>query len=328
MLIAAQTNGFRRKEQRRIVLDMVASYRTTMATFASMGNLDVWYSRFEIEDVLARYEAQFKTRIVKRAKKALAKARTRDSMSAASKLCEVVDGEMRIVDQSPLIIPIDRLGRGARDQTFGRLRGMVDTYRETLPADRRSLLDQFDLVDFAHKVVGVGSVGNEAWIALLLGSVGQDVLFLQVKEAQPSVLEDHAGASEFENHGERVVIGQRRMQASSDIFLGWLRVDEEQRGGQRDYYCRQLRDWKASAEIEQMYPDGMAIYGQMCGWTLARAHARTGDRVAIAAYLGGSDSFDQAILAFSEAYAEQNELDYAALQSAEKSGRVVAKAGL
>jgi uncharacterized protein (DUF2252 family) len=323
MLIAAQSNGFRKRDQRRAALDCVFSYRDTMAMFAAMGNLDVWYSRFEIETVLAKYADEFKPRDVKGARKAIAKAHTKDSMSALSKLTHVVDGEARIVDQSPLVVPIDKLAHGAkREQILKKLRGILGVYRDSLPAERRILFDQFELVDLARKVVGVGSVGTEAWIALLLGRVGNEPLFLQIKEAQPSVLEDHAGASEFANRGERVVVGQRLMQASSDIFLGWLRV------GRDHYYGRQLKDWKASAEIEQMLPDSLAAYGRMCGWTLARAHARTGERVAIAAYLGGSDAFDRALLAFAESYAEQNERDYRALQAAAESGRIVAETGL
>jgi uncharacterized protein (DUF2252 family) len=301
MLIAAQSNGFRKRDQRRVVLDCVAGYRSAMRSFAAAGNLEVWHSRFEIESVLAKYADQFKPRSVKAAQKALAKARTKDSMSALSKLTQVVDGEVRIVDQSPLIVPIDKLADGAgHKRILKELRAVLAVYRDSLPPERRTLFGQFALADLARKVVGVGSVGTEAWIALLLGPVGNEPLFLQMKEAQPSVLEDHAGASEFANHGERVVVGQRLMQASSDIFLGWLRVDPKTKK-QRDYYGRQLKDWKGSAEIEQMLPDGLATYGQMCGWTLARAHARTGDRVAIAAYLGSSDRFHRAILAFSEA---------------------------
>jgi uncharacterized protein (DUF2252 family) len=325
MLIAAQSNGFRRKEQRRVLLQCVASYRKSMAEFATMGSLDVWYSRFEVESVLNQYADQFKPREVKGARKAVAKAQTRDSMSALSKLTHVVNGELRIVDQSPLIVPVDKLAEGVeRDQLSRGLREILGVYRESLPEERRPLFDQFECVDAARKVVGVGSVGNEAWIALLLGPVGREPLFLQIKEAQPSVLEDFAGRSEFENHGQRVVVGQRLMQASSDIFLGWLRVDPEQ----RDYYGRQLRDWKGSAEIEQLDAEGMAVYGRMCGWTLARAHARSGDRVAIAAYLGSSDSFDQAILAFSQAYAEQNQRDYEALKAAASAGRIPVETGL
>jgi uncharacterized protein (DUF2252 family) len=322
-LIAAQSNGFRRRDQRQAVLECVTGYRTTMAGFAALGNLDVWYARFEIESVLAKYADQFKPRAVKGAQKALAKARTKDSMSALSKLTQVVDGELRIVDQSPLIVPIDRLAQGAkRERILKGLRRILDSYRDSLSPERRALFDQFRLADLARKVVGVGSVGTRAWIALLLGPVGTDPLFLQIKEAQPSVLEDHLGASGFAHHGERVVVGQRLMQASSDIFLGWLRADRD------DYYGRQLKDWKGSAETEQMQPDSLATYGRMCAWTLARAHARTGDRVAIAAYLGSGDSFDRAILEFSDAYAEQNERDYQALREAADSGRIVAETGL
>jgi uncharacterized protein (DUF2252 family) len=322
MLIAARSNDFRKRDQRRAVLECVASYRSAMRSFAAMGNLDVWYARFEAEAVLARYADQFKPRAIKGVEKALAKARTRDSMSTMSKLTQVVDGELRIVDQSPLIVPLDTLAHGAkRQRMLNELRRRLGVYRESLPAERRPLFDQFRLVDFARKVVGVGSVGTEAWIALLLGPVGHEPLFLQIKEARASVLEEHVGASAFANHGERVVVGQRLMQASSDIFLGWLHAD-------RDYYGRQLKDWKGSAEIEQLDADGLATYGRMCGWTLARAHARTGDRVALAAYLGRSDSFDNAILGFSEAYAQQNERDYQQLRAAADSGRIKAETGL
>ena len=322
MLIAAQSNRFRRRDQRLAVLDCVAAYRSAMAG-AAMGNLDVWYSRFDIESVLAKYADQFKPSRVKGAQNALAKARTKDSMSALTKLTQLVDGELRIVDQSPLVVPIDKLAQGAkRERILKELRRILGVYRDSLSPERSALFDQFRLADFARTVVGVGSVGTRAWIALLLGPVETDPLFLQIKEAQPSVLEEHVDKSGFANHGERVVIGQRLMQASSDIFLGWLRVDGD------DYYGRQLKDWKGSAEIEQMQPDSLATYGRMCGWTLARAHARTGDRIAIAAYLGSSDSFDRAILEFSEAYAEQNERDYRALKEAADSGRIDAETGL
>ena len=328
MLIAAQSNGFGRKEQRRVVLGCVGSYRNSLAVFAAMGSLDVWYSRFEIESVLAKYADQFTPRSVKGARKALSKARTRDSMSAFSKLTHVVGGELRIVDQSPLVVPIDKLAQGLkREEILSELRALLGLYRASLPDERRRLFDQFKFVDLARKVVGVGSVGNEAWIALLLGPVGQEPLFLQIKEAQASVLEDHAGASEFDNHGHRVVVGQRLMQASSDIFLGWLRVGPGT-DTQCDYYGRQLRDWKGSAEIEQLDPEGLAVYGQMCAWTLARAHARSGDRVALAAYLGGSDRFDEAVLTFARAYAEQNQRDFEALEAAAKSGRIAVERGL
>ncbi len=329
MLIAARDNGFRAKEQEQIVLDTVARYRTAMAGFAGMNNLDVWYSHLDIESALQEYASQFKPKAVKRTEKNLAKARTKDSMTAFSKLTEVVDGKPRIVDQSPLIMPARVLATGAEfERLFGMLQGVLRGYRETLAFDRRVLLEEFELVDVAHKVVGVGSVGTRAWIGLYLGRDGQDPLFLQVKEADPSVLEEFLGPSEFSNHGQRVVVGQRLMQATSDIFLGWLHVDRGLDGKPRDFYGRQLKDWKGSAEIEQMVPKAMATYGKLCGWTLARAHARSGDRIAIAAYLGNGDSFDRAILDFSMAYAERNELDYQQLAAAVKSGRIIAQTGL
>ena len=294
-----------------------------------MKNLDVWYSRLDIESVIQELGSQVKPKRVKRAEKQLAKARTKDSMTAFSKLTEMVDGKPRIVDQSPLIVPADKLATGDQlEELFETLHRVLRDYRETLEFDRRVLLEQFELTDLAHKVVGVGSVGTRAWIALYLGRDGQDPLFLQVKEADTSVLEEFLGPSEFSNHGERVVVGQRLMQATSDIFLGWLHVDVGLDGKPRDFYARQLKDWKGSAEIEQMDPEAMATYGKLCGWTLARAHARSGDRIAIAAYLGNGDSFDRAILEFSKAYADQNERDYQELAAAVKSGRITALEGV
>jgi uncharacterized protein (DUF2252 family) len=329
MLIAARDNGFRAKEQDRIVLDTVGQYRTAMAEFAAMENLDVWYAHLDTESALEEFGSQFKPKTVKRAEKGIAKARTKDSMTAFSKLTHVVDGKARIVDQSPLIVPIEQLAQGEdREDMFEPLHQLLRDYRQTLEFDRRVLLEQFELTDFARKVVGVGSVGTRAWIALLLGRDGQDPLFLQLKEAEASVLEEFLGPSGFLNHGERVVVGQRLMQATSDIFLGWLHLDAGLDDQPRDFYGRQLKDWKGSAEIEQMVPAGMAAYGKLCGWTLARAHARSGDRIAIAAYLGKGDSFDRAILEFSQAYAEQNESDYQALNAAVNSGAITAQTGL
>jgi uncharacterized protein (DUF2252 family) len=329
MLIAARDNGFRAKDQDRIVLDTVGRYRTAMAEFAAMKNLEVWYSHLDVENALREFGSQFKPKLVKRAEKQFAKARTKDSMKAFSKLTEMVDGKPRIVDESPLIVPADKMATGDElERLFETLHRVLREYRETLEFDRRVLLEQFDLTDLAHKVVGVGSVGTRAWIALYLGRDGQDPLFLQVKEADPSVLEEFLGPSEFANHGERVVVGQRLMQATSDIFLGWLHVAAGLDGKPRDFYARQLKDWKGSAEIEQMVPKGMAKYGELCGWTLARAHARSGDRIAIAAYLGNGDSFDRAILEFSKAYADQNDRDYQALAAAVKSGRITAQEGV
>jgi uncharacterized protein (DUF2252 family) len=329
MLIAARDNGFRATDQDRIVLETVGQYRTTMAGFAGMKDLDVWYSHLDIETVLQDFASQFKPRIVKQTEKNLARARTKDSMAAFSKLTHVVDGKVRIIDQSPLIVPIEILAADQeRDEMFEALHQLLRGYRETLEFDRRVLLERFELTDFARKVVGVGSVGTRAWIALLLGRDGQDPLFLQMKEAEASVLEEFLGPSEFSNHGERVVTGQRLMQATSDIFLGWLHVDSGLDDKPRDFYGRQLKDWKGSAEIEQMVPKALATYGRLCGWTLARAHARSRDRIAITSYLGSNDRFDRAILEFSDAYAKQNERDYKALSAAVKSGRITAETGL
>jgi uncharacterized protein (DUF2252 family) len=329
MLIAARDNGYSVAEQDRIVLGTVAGYRNSIRDFAGKSNLAVWYARMEVEPLIEQYRSQYKPRMVKRTEKALAKARTRDSMSAFAKLTQRVNGSAEIVDQSPLIVPLRVLAAGQReDELLDWLRGLLDLYRESLEHDRRMLLGQFHLTDFARKVVGVGSVGTRAWIGLLFGRDSDDPLFLQLKEAEESVLEAYAGKSEFESHGQRVVAGQRLMQASSDIFLGWVHVQAGIDGVARDFYGRQLRDWKGSAEIEQMVPDGMAVYGRLCGWTLARAHARSGDRIAIAAYLGGGDAFDRAILEFSKSYAEQNDLDYRALVEAVDSGRIVAQTGV
>jgi uncharacterized protein (DUF2252 family) len=328
MLIAARDNGFGARDQERIVLDAVHEYRTAMAGFAGMPNLQVWYASLDIESVVAQRGSEFKPRMVKGTQKMLAKARTKDSMAAFAKLTQVVDGEARIVDQSPLIVPLAQLDPDRAAELFGMLQELVRAYRATLPFDRRQLLEQFELTDFARKVVGVGSVGTRAWIALLLGRDRQDPLLLQLKEAEASVLEDLIGRSEFSNHGERVVAGQRLMQASSDIFLGWVHVKSPLDGQSRDFYGRQLKDWKGSVEIEQMRPDGLAVYGRLCGWTLARAHARSGDRIAIASYLGNGPSFDRAILEFSESYAEQNDRDYQALASALDRGQIVVQAGL
>jgi uncharacterized protein (DUF2252 family) len=329
MQIAAVNNGYAVKDQEEIVLATVAQYRTAMRAFAGQGNLDVWYAHLDIETTLEDFRSQLTPRSAKRTQKAITKARTRDSMSAFAKLTQVVDGQVRIADLTPIIVPYDQLGSGQKAaQMFEAFVALVRAYRETLEAHRRDLLEQFHLADVARKVVGVGSVGTRAWIALMLGRDQQDPLFLQIKEAEASVFEPYLGPSQFANHGERVVVGQRTMQANSDIFLGWLHVESGFDGKARDFYVRQLRDWKGSAEVEQMLPEGMAMYGKLSGWTLARAHARSGDRIAIAAYLGGGNSFDRAIVEFSSAYAEQNEHDYRRLTKAVDSGEIVAQTGL
>jgi hypothetical protein len=254
----------------------------------------------------------------------LAKARTRDSTQALGKLTAVVDGRRRIVSDPPMIVPVEEVFAEVRaDALYQQLRTVLGKYRRTLQSDRRHLLEQYTLVQVARKVVGVGSVGTRAWVLLMDALDGVEPLFLQAKEAQPSVLAGYCGRSQYTNQGERVVAGQHLMQAHGDIFLGWTRAHGPD-GVDRDFYVRQLRDWKFSAPIEQMIPEGMTFYARLCGWTLARGHARSGDRIALAAYLGGSAKFDQAITDFAETYADQNERDYGALQTAVKDGKAEA----
>jgi uncharacterized protein (DUF2252 family) len=327
--VAGRENGYSAKERRTIVLATVAGYRTAMRGFAGMGALDVWYSRLDTDELVAELRSEVKTRMTARAERTLAKARTRDSMTSLAKLTRVVDGEPQIVPEPPLIERLEELAPGREGEAIAEsLHALLRLYRQSLETDRRVLLEEFRLVDIARKVVGVGSVGTRAWIALTLGRDEQDPLFLQFKEAQPSVLEEFTARSEFSNHGRRVVAGQRLMQATSDIFLGWVHVASGIDGQARDFYGRQLKDWKGSFETEGALPKGMAIYGRVCGWTLARAHARSGDRIAIGAYLGSGDVFDRAIADFSNAYADQNERDYNALKKAAADGRVEARTGL
>jgi uncharacterized protein (DUF2252 family) len=325
MLICARSNGFTVAEQERVVLDTVAEYRSRMAEFSGMRNLDVWYTRFEIEKLMPRMRAQIGGKMRKRLDKVVEKAFRRDNVQAFSKLSRDVDGERRIVSDPPLIVRLEDFPETEeRDRLIAEEERLLHEYRRTLPHERRILLDQFRLVDTARKVVGVGSVGAPAWVALFLGRDSRDPLLLQIKEAQRSVMEEFVGHSEYENGGERVVAGQRIMQASSDIFLGWLHISESVFGQERDYYVRQLRDWKVSVAVETMDAAALSVYGQLCSATLAHAHSRSGDRIAIASYLGRRDVFDRAVLAFSEAYAEQNERDFAALGDAAASGRVTA----
>ena len=329
-VIHGRDNGFTEAERRGVVLATVRSYREAMAAFAGMRNLEVWYSSLSVEQAFQEFSAGVDPKRLRKAEADIAKARTKDSMHAFEKLTHLVDGEPRIVSDPPLIVPIDELlPEGSdREAAHEELRNVIRSYRRTLETDRRHLVESFRLVDVARKVVGVGSVGTRAWIGLFLGADDQDPLFLQVKEAQRSVLEEFAGKSEYGNCGQRVVAGQRLMQASSDIFLGWHHATFTLDGQERDFYVRQLKDWKGSFAAEGALPAGAAAYGRACGWTLARAHARSGDRIAIASYLGTGDVFDQAIASFAESYADQNERDYQALQNAVKSGRVVAEAGL
>jgi uncharacterized protein (DUF2252 family) len=328
--VAARGNSVPREQRREIVMSCVTRYRTAIRRFAGMTNLDVWYAHAELDELQAQYQSLLDARQRKRVAEGAAKAMTRDSMQAFSKLTQIVDGQPRIIASPPLTVPLADLTAeegGGRDLE-AELASLLAKYRRTLETDRRFLLEQFELVDIARKVVGVGSVGTRCWILLMLGRDQQDPLFLQVKEAQKSVLAAFAGASRYTNEGQRVVAGQRLMQASSDIFLGWQRNPAGLDGVSRDFYVRQLRDWKFSIDIETMLPAGLRIYAELCGWTLARAHARSGDRIAIAAYLGNGDVFDQAITRFAAAYADQTERDHAALAEAAASGRIPVEPGV
>jgi uncharacterized protein (DUF2252 family) len=334
LVVAGRDNGFTDKQSRKATLAAVETYRTAIRGFAAQTILDVWYAHLNIEEAVAKYRSSLTARKLKERKadikatdKLLAKAHTRDSLQAVGKLTTVTDGGRRIISDPPLVVPIDQLSGLDHEVLLERIRGLLAAYHDTLPPDRRWLLDQFSLADVAHKVVGVGSVGTRAWIFLLEGGVEDEVLLLQGKQAEASALASYAGASEYANQGERVVTGQHLMQAASDIFLGWLRVQSPD-GRDEDYYLRQLRDWKLSAEIELMGPQSMEDYARLCGWTLARAHARSGDRIAISAYLGGSAKFDNAVADFAETYADQNEHDHATLQAAVTSGRVQAQSGV
>ena len=326
--VAGRDNGFPAKDRRKIVLAAVEGYRTAMRGFAQQPLLDVWYAHMDIEQTVGLFRSQIKAKRFKAGEAMLAKARTRDSMQALGKLTTVVEGRRQIISDPPVVVPVEELFSDMQaDTIYEELRSVVGKYRRTLQSDRRHLLEQFTLVQLARKVVGVGSVGTRAWILLMDGGDGIEPLFLQAKEAQPSVLAEYCGRSKYSNEGERVVAGQHLMQAQSDIFLGWTRATGVD-GVERDFYVRQLRDWKFSMPIEQMIPSGLRVYAQLCGWTLARAHARSGDRIALAAYLGRSAKFDQAIAEFAETYADQNERDYAALQAAVKDGRAEAITGI
>jgi uncharacterized protein (DUF2252 family) len=336
--IAARHNGFTKADTRAATLASVRAYREAMAGFAEMGTMAIWYAHLDEDELLAairsaakasksKKEAKAAKRGTKTAKKTLEKARTRDSLQALSKFGEVVSGRYRIVSQPPIVVPLrdlEAIYGLSSDQAERVIHEQFRAYRATLRADQRQLLERFELVDAARKVVGVGSVGTRAFIVLLQGRDQHDPLFLQVKEATASVLEGPLPKSRNRQHGERVVNGQRMLQAASDIYLGWTKgVDAN-----RHYYWRQLRDMKGSADVESMVPVGLSFYAGICGWTLARAHARSGDPIAISEYLGASDQFDRSITDFSKRYADQNELDHAAFVKAIRSGRLEALEGV
>jgi uncharacterized protein (DUF2252 family) len=358
--IAARNNGFTPADARAVTVESVKAYRSGMAEFAAMHTLDVWYSHMSeqhIQDALravqeasvvgvkpgkgkagknktgkkkqgaTKADAALIARASKNLNKTLRKAHTRDSLGALPKFAEVVDGRHRIVSQPPVIIPLRDLA-ASYEMTPEEARSAVEdqfrVYKATLSNDRRLLLDRFTIVDVARKVVGVGSVGTRAWMVLLQGRDNADPLFLQVKEATASVLEDHLPKSRYNTPGQRVVEGQRLMQAASDIFLGWTRGVQ----ANRYYYWRQLRDMKGSAVVELMSPFALTFYARMCGWTLARAHARSGDPTAIAEYLGTGGAFDNAIADFSDRYADQNQRDYDIFVKAIADGRIQAVTGI
>jgi uncharacterized protein (DUF2252 family) len=357
--IAARNNGFSRADTVAATMASVAAYREAMAGFAQLGTMQVWYSRLDEDDITTAVKAALASaeqqdgkgkarprkkdehgrkgdrgevdrelqRAAKNVEKTRRKAHARDSLQALSKLAERVDGRYRIVSQPPIVVPVRDLASSyglSGDETEQVVRDQFRAYRETLPDDRRLLLDRFEVVDVARKVVGVGSVGTRAFIVLLQGRDEHDPLFLQVKEATTSVLEEHLPRSRHAQPGERVVQGQRIMQAASDIFLGWTVGADVH----RHFYWRQLRDMKGSAVVEAMIPAGMVVYARMCGWTLARAHARSGDPVAMAAYLGDDDTFDRAVTDFSARYADQNEEDFERFATAVRAGRLRAVEGV
>jgi uncharacterized protein (DUF2252 family) len=326
--VAGRDNSFSKKDIRKAVLSSVASYRDAMREFAKLPTMTVWYAHLDIEAALRTFKTALRGDRYKATEEMLAKARTKDSLQAQSKLTVMVDGQRRIISAPPLIVPVEDVFSDVQsDAIYTELAVLLAKYQRTLQSDRRHLIDQFTLAHVARKVVGVGSVGTRAWIVLMDGGDGVEPLFLQAKEAQPSVLAGFSAKSKYSNEGERVVAGQHLMQATSDIFLGWQRTTGVD-GVVRDYYVRQLRDWKFSFPLEQLLPTGMNLYARLCGWTLARAHARSGDRIALAAYLGGTDKFDIAIADFAEKYADLNERDHDALAQAVASGRTTAEAGL
>jgi len=339
IVIAGRDQKFSRKDCATAATQVGSTYRQEMHRLAESGNLDVWYSKVDFEGVISsiaarasratnKEKAKRDEQMAAKASSIVAKSRTKDSLQAQAKLTEVVDGRRRIISDPPLIVRLSELTAEQQpDAVFESLHQLVRSYRRTLQTDRRHLLEGFELVDVARKVVGVGSVGTRAWILLFEGRDNGDPLFLQAKEAEASVLEEFVGKSHYSNHGERVVAGQHLMQAASDIFLGWQRV-EGLDGVERDFYLRQLRDWKGSFEIEGVQPKGLAIYSGVCAQALARAHARSGDRIAIASYLGNSSTFDDALVEFAETYADQNERDYSHFQAAVAAGRITAETGL
>jgi uncharacterized protein (DUF2252 family) len=322
--IASRELAFKRRECEAAVERSARAYREAMREFATVGNLDVWYARFDVQEALSEVRDE-DPEAVARLQRGVEKARAKDSLRALERLTEVRDGEVRFRSEPPILVPGEQLVPAADGRSIVEmLEGVVEAYRSSLAPDRRTLLDGYRFREIARKVVGVGSVGTRAWVILMTGPGERDPLFLQAKEAEASVLEPYAGASDAATHGQRVVEGQRMMQAAGDIFLGWCSAVGLD-GRERDFYVRQLWDWKRSADVERLDAHGLEVYARICGWTLARAHARSGDRFAIAAYLGHGEGFDRAICSFAADYADQNLRDHQALLDAIDSGRVAAE---
>jgi uncharacterized protein (DUF2252 family) len=324
--IAGRDNGYTGKQRRSVVLSAVNAYRGAMREFAGQSNLVVWYAHQAVQPGLPGLAAVQSQKTRRTVQKTLDEARMRDNLGSLKKLTELADGQLRFVSKPPLVVPARDLPLDAEATAdlAGWMTDVLHKYSESLQSDRRHLIHQYKFVDLARKVVGVGSVGTRAWIMLLSGIDDQDPMLLQAKEANTSVLEPYTSPTPFSSHGERVVQGQRLMQAYGDVLLGWHYFPNSPRP---DYYVRQLRDWKGSIEISTLDPKSLAMYAGYCAWTLARAHARSGDRVAIAAYLGGKDAFDQAIADFSAAYADKNERDFARLENAAAAGQVAVERG-
>jgi uncharacterized protein (DUF2252 family) len=327
--VAARGCGFDSAIARNVVLGGVRSYQQAVRTFSSYSNLAVWYSRLDLAEVMSRWGGGVGKKMLEQAQRNVAKAESKDQLKARAKLTRVVEGELRFVSDPPLVVPVQELFGEVEGQRLEEgIHEAIRNYRRTLPGDRRRLLESYRFVDLARKVVGVGSVGTRSWIALFVGRDNDDTLILQVKEAEASVLERFVAKSPFNNHGQRVVEGQRLMQAASDIFLGWQRVAEGVDGRPHDYYVRQLWDWKLSANVATMTPDALGVYAQVCGWALALGHARSGDTVAIGSYLGGNDTFALALANFAHSYADQNDRDHQALVDAIAAGTVKAETGV
>jgi uncharacterized protein (DUF2252 family) len=328
LAILGRDRGFTRAERRRDITATVRQYRTAMKSFAGQRDLAVWYARLDVSVLAARWEAEMRSKTVRtQLRLRAAESENREHLGAFAKLTRMVDGRPRIVSRPPLLVPVEELFPGDVERAEATFRDGLRRYIDSLPDERRHLLSRFQYTHFARKVVGVGSVGTRAWIALLIGRDLDDPLILQCKEAQPSVLAPFAGTSRYAEHGRRVVEGQRLLQAASDTFLGWMHATSVD-GVTGHFYVRQLWDGKITPDLAHMSPSTMRLYGELCGWTLARAHARSGDRVAIAAYLGSSERFDTAIAEFAETYADQNARDHAAFAAAVQSGRIPAKVGI